>query len=115
MPWDPALDLDAPRPTPLQPESKTFPPKPVSAKEKSEVMHFLAIREKMQKGPLNAVLGDQARISKTGSGGGRAGAAAFDAFTGMGGYSARYAPKKNTLPQLRGRVFGGRLSHALHF
>ena len=106
LPWDPQLDLDAPRPTPLQPESKTHPPKPLSAKEKSEVFHFLTIRDNIRKGPLHAILGDNSRITRPGASRATA-AATFDAFNGMPSYSSRYAPRKHVLPQLHTRPFGG--------
>ena len=105
LPWDPQLDLDAPRPSPLQPESKTLPPKTLSAKEKSEVFHFLTIRDNIRKGPLHAILGDTMRIIKPGASR-AASAATVDAFNGMPSYSSRYAPKKYALPQLHTRPFG---------
>lgn len=105
LPWDPELDLDAPRPTPLQPESKTSPPKPLSAKEKSEVSSLLAIRDNIRKGPLYTVLGGNSRVTNPSSGKATA-AATFDAFNGMPSYSSRYAPKRNALPQLHTRPFG---------
>lgn len=105
LPWDPELDLDAPRPTPLQPESKTKPPKPLSTKEKSEVSHLLIIRDNIRRGPLYTVLGGNSRVSKPGFSKTSA-AATFDAFNGMPSYSSRYVPKKHALPQLHTRPFG---------
>ena len=102
LPWDPELDIDAPRPTPLQPESKTSPPKTLSTREKSEVSHLLAIRDNIRKGPLYTVLGGNSRVAKSGFNKFSA-AASYDAFNGMPNYSSRYTLKKHALPQLHTR------------
>ena len=108
LPWDPQRDIDTPRPTPLFPDSETLPPKPLAAKEKEEVRHFLKLRNKMRTGPLYAgVVGgvgkDRGRGGETGRGGG---GAMFDPFSGMRGWSERYRPRRNVLPVLGGKGFG---------
>lgn len=119
LPWDPELDLDKPKPTPLYPvltspispfripliSPKAFQipkPKPLTEKEKSQVAHFRQLRDSIKNGPLYTVLGDNVRVGKAGT----SAAAAFNSFEGMPKYSQRYTKKKRMIPKLDTRPYG---------
>lgn len=101
LPWDPELDLDKPKPTPLYPAFQIPKPKPLTEKEKSQVAHFRQLRESIKNGPLYTVLGDNVRVGKPGT----SAAAAFNPFEGMPKYSQRYTKKKRMIPKLDTRPY----------
>ena len=122
LPWDPELDLDKPKPTPLYPvltfqssppfatptdtplqPFKVPKPKPLTEKEKSQIACFRQLRESIKNGPLYTVLGDNARVGKLGK---TSAAAAFNPFEGMPKYSQRYTKKKRMIPKLDTRPYG---------
>ena len=123
LPWDPELDLDKPKPTPLfpvlstpippcklpltHPQALRIPkPKPLTEKEKSEIAHLRQLRESIKNGPLYTVLGDNVRVGKPGT----SAAAAFNPFEGMPKYSQRYTKKKRIIPKLDTRPYGSHSS-----
>ena len=120
LPWDPELDLDKPKPTPLFPvysappsfiakfpltlsQSVKIPESdPLTEKEKSQVAHFRQLRESIKNGPLYTVLGENVRVGKSRT----SAAAAFNPFEGMPKYSQRYTKKKRMIPKLDTRPYG---------
>ena len=124
LPWDPELDLDKPKPTPLYPvihpalqssspceiviaadlsqPYKVPKPKPLTEKEKSQIACLRQLQESIKNGPLHTVLGDKVRVGKSA----KSAKAAFDPFEGMPKYSQRYTKKKRMIPKLDTRPYG---------
>ncbi|KAL2043721.1 hypothetical protein N7G274_003240 [Stereocaulon virgatum] len=101
IPYDPELELDKPKPTPLFPEYKVPASKPLTASEKDQVARFRSLRESIHNGPLYAILGDNVRVGKPGN----KAAASFNPFEGMSKYSQRYTKKRRTTPKLDTRPY----------
>jgi DNA-directed RNA polymerase III subunit RPC7 len=102
IPYDPDLELDKPKPTPLYPEYKVPTPKPLTDSEKIQVARFRSLRESIHNGPLYTILGDNVRVGKPGD----KPAASFDPFAGMPKYSSRYTKKRRMIPKLDTRPYG---------
>ena len=77
---------------------------PLTEREKAEVAEYLMVRNRIRKGPLYAVLGDDARISKQ-----RGEPTITDPFDGVETYSQRYTERKRTLPKLDDHPHGNEL------
>lgn len=101
LPWDPELDLDKPKPTPLYPAFKIPESKPLAERERSEIAHLRRLRESIKNGPLYTVLGDNVRVGKSS----KTATAAFNPFEGMPKYSQRYTKKKRMIPKLDTRPY----------
>lgn len=102
IPYDPDLELDRPKPTPLYPEYKVPTPKPLSEIERIQVARFRSLRESIHNGPLYTILGDNVRVGKPGD----KPAASFNPFSSMPKYSSRYTKKKRMIPKLDTRPYG---------
>ena len=102
IPYDPDLELDKPKPTPLYPEYKLPTSKPLTDDEKTQVARFRSLRKSIHDGPLYTILGDNVRVGKTGD----KAAASFNPFEGMPKYSSRYTKKRRMIPKLDTRPYG---------
>ncbi|KAI9851179.1 MAG: hypothetical protein M1838_004288 [Thelocarpon superellum] len=102
VPW--AYDPD------LKPDnapSELFPPydvpitKPPSRVERAQVGRYRSLRDRIHEGPLYTVLGDDARVSKSGASGSKM----VDPFEGMPTYSQKYKKKTRRVPRLDTRPY----------
>ena len=62
-------------------------------------------REKIHKGPMYSVLGENYRVTKPGERPSKP-AASFNAFEGMPRYSQRFSKLEQNIPKLKIRLFG---------
>ncbi|MCJ1278192.1 hypothetical protein MMC21_006007 [Puttea exsequens] len=99
--FDPDLDIDKPKPTPLFPPYKVTVPNSLTSTEKDEVANYRALRESIHNGPLYTILGDNVRVGKSAGPKGKA----VNPFEGMEKYSARYATKRRGIPKLDTRPY----------
>ncbi|KAL4980177.1 DNA-directed RNA polymerase III subunit Rpc31-domain-containing protein [Aspergillus desertorum] len=88
-------------PTPLFPKYHIPRPRPLSAREQTQVDLYRTLRERFHDGPYYSILGVSAGVAGyTGSS-----KANFDPFNGMQSYSGKYQKKKRLVPKIQGRPY----------
>ncbi|KAL5043918.1 DNA-directed RNA polymerase III, subunit Rpc31 [Aspergillus fruticulosus] len=88
-------------PTPLFPKYNIPRPRPLSAREQTQVDLYRSLRERFHDGPYYSILGVSAGAAGyTGSS-----KANFDPFNGMQSYSGKYQKKKRLVPKIQGRPY----------
>lgn len=86
-------------------EYRVRAPNPLTEKEKAQVAAYRELRDRINRGPLYAVLGDNVKVTKQ-KGYKPSGRPLMDPFDGVETYSQRYQVRKKTLPKLDTRPYG---------
>ncbi|KAF2233881.1 hypothetical protein EV356DRAFT_503129 [Viridothelium virens] len=102
VPWDEDPDLEAAPAFDFPHPEKTPRPNPPRRREKEQVAHYRALRDRIRDGPLYTVLGRGVRVGKAPP----PAAATFDPFEGQPTYSSqKYRKQRRKVPQLHTRSY----------